>query len=97
MYLKIGPNWPNLQFCLTGSSKMAPRILIFSIAMGAEYLSYVKFIATRVPTFFGYIISVLASVPIEYRSKHSFINECTLIEIAQRMTYMKLLWFEQFA
>ena len=28
--------------------------------MGAEYLSYVKFIATDVPTFFGYIISVLA-------------------------------------
>ena len=30
--------------------------------MGAEYLSYAKFIATRAPTFFGYIISVLASV-----------------------------------
>ena len=41
---------------------MAPRILIFSIAMGADYLSYVKFIATRAPTFFGYIISVLAIV-----------------------------------
>ena len=40
----------------------APRILIFSIAMGAEYLSYVKFIATEVPTFFGNIISVLTSV-----------------------------------
>ena len=42
---------------------MASRILIFSIAMGAEYLSYVEFIATEAPTFFGYIISVLASVP----------------------------------
>ena len=30
--------------------------------MGAEYLSYVKFIGIRVPTFYGYIISVLASV-----------------------------------
>ena len=30
--------------------------------MGAEYLSYVKLIATEVPTFLGYIISVLASV-----------------------------------
>ena len=30
--------------------------------MGAEYLSYVKFIANEAPTFFGYIISVLASV-----------------------------------
>ena len=30
--------------------------------MGAEYSSYVKFIATRAPTFFGYTIAVLASV-----------------------------------
>ena len=36
--------------------------MIFSIAMGAEYLSYVKSIATFAPTFCGYIISVLASV-----------------------------------
>ena len=41
---------------------MAPRILIILIAMGAEYLSYVKFIATEAPTFFGYVISVLAMV-----------------------------------
>ena len=30
--------------------------------MGAEYLSYVKSIATFAPTFYGYIVSVLASV-----------------------------------
>ena len=30
--------------------------------MDAEYLSYVKFIVTEAPTFFGYIISVLAIV-----------------------------------
>ena len=30
--------------------------------MGADYSFYVKFIATKAPTFFGYIISVLASV-----------------------------------
>ena len=30
--------------------------------MGAEYLSYVKFIATYALKFFEYIISVLASV-----------------------------------
>ena len=36
--------------------------MIFSIAMGAEYLSYVKSIANFAPTFYGYIISVLASV-----------------------------------
>ena len=50
------------QCCLAGSSKRAPRILIFSIAMGAEYLFYMKSIATFAPTFYGYIISVLASV-----------------------------------
>ena len=33
--------------------------------MCAEYLPYVKFIATEAPTFFGYIISVLASVVFE--------------------------------
>ena len=34
---KNGPNWSHWQYCLAGSSKMAPRILIFSIAMGADY------------------------------------------------------------
>ena len=58
-YLKIGPNW---QCCSDGTSKMAPRILIFSIAMGANKLFYVKSIATYAPTFFRYIISVLAIV-----------------------------------
>jgi hypothetical protein len=37
-------------------------ILIFSIAMDADNSFYVKFIATYAPTFFGYIISVLAMV-----------------------------------
>ena len=41
---------------------MAPRIFIFSIVLGAKYLSYVKFIATFALNFFGYIISGLASV-----------------------------------
>ena len=41
---------------------MAPRILIFSIAMGADYSFYVKSIATFALTFFGHIISVLASM-----------------------------------
>ena len=39
------------QCCLVGSSKMAPRIFIFLIVLGAEYLSYIV-----------YIISVLVSV-----------------------------------
>ena len=39
---------------------MAPRILIFSIA---DYSFYVKYIVTCALTIFGYIISVLASMP----------------------------------
>ena len=50
------------QCFLAGRSKTAPSIFIFSIVLGAEYLSYLKSIATYAPTFFGYIISVLASV-----------------------------------
>ena len=44
--------WPNVevngldwQCCLAGSSKTAPRILMFSITMGADYSFYVKTIA----------------------------------------------------
>ena len=48
--------------CLADSSKTAPRILIFSIAMDPDNSLYVKFIATYVPTFFGCIISVLDGV-----------------------------------
>jgi hypothetical protein len=46
IYFKIGPNWPNQHCSLAGSTKTAPRILIFSIAMGANNSFYVKFIAT---------------------------------------------------
>ena len=45
--------------------------MIFSIAMGAEYLPYVKYIATFAPTFYGYIISALASVA-QYFMKLSY-------------------------
>jgi hypothetical protein len=34
-----------------GSSKIAPRILIFSIVLGAEYVSYVKSIETHAHAF----------------------------------------------
>ena len=59
LYEVNGLDW---QCYFAGSSKTSPSILIFSIAIGAEYLSYVKSIATVALTFFGYIISVLASV-----------------------------------
>ena len=62
IYLRIGLNLLNWQCCLAGSSKTAPRILIFSIAMGADYSFYMKSIASFALKVFGYIISVLASV-----------------------------------
>ena len=62
------------QCCLAGSSKRAPRIFIFSIFLGAEYSSYVKFIATRAPTFFGYIILVLASVTSLFVNRNSSLD-----------------------
>ena len=37
IYLENGPNGLYWQCYLAGSSKTAPRILIFSIAMGADY------------------------------------------------------------
>ena len=46
-------------------------MLIFSIAMDADYSFYVKFIATYVPTLFGFIISVLAMVPSLYKKVKS--------------------------
>ena len=54
--------WIGSAFYLAGSSKMAPRILIFSIAMGADYSFYVKSIATYAPAFLGYNDSVLVRV-----------------------------------
>ena len=41
---------------------MAPRILIFSRVLGAEYLFYLESIATYAPAFLGYNNSVLARV-----------------------------------
>ena len=43
--------------------KRLPGFRFFLIAMGANNSFYVKSIATYAPTFFGYIISVLAMVP----------------------------------
>ena len=62
IYLKI---WKIGQFgsaVQLVASKTAPKIFIFSIVLGAEYLSYVKSIATDAPKYFGYNISVLANV-----------------------------------
>ena len=62
IYQEIGQNGLNWQCFFAGSSKTSPIILIFSIAMGANYSFYVKFIATYAPTFLRYNNSVLAIV-----------------------------------
>ena len=73
IYHKIGPNWPNWpnrQCCLAGSSKTAPRILIFSIAMGADYSFYVKTIETHARAFLTLTTLVIGSVSsYVYRTK----------------------------
>jgi hypothetical protein len=51
---------PGKQHCQS-SSKTAPIIFIFSIAMGADYSSYLKSIAIYAPTFLGYNNSVIVS------------------------------------
>ena len=50
--------------------------------MGAEYLSYVKSIATFAPTFYGYIISVLDSVEdFAFIYNFSILKSCDACEI----------------
>ena len=57
-----GPNGLNWHCCLDGSSKTAPRILIFSMAMGADYSFELIFIETYAPQFIGYNELFLESV-----------------------------------
>ena len=55
-----GQNW---HCCLAGSSKMAPRILIFSIAIGADYSYKMKNSEIWAAAFFKHIHSLIATVP----------------------------------
>ena len=50
---------------LAGSSKMAPRILIFSIAIGADYSYEVKNSEILAPAFFKHNNSYIATVTAE--------------------------------
>ena len=49
-------------YCLAGCSKTAPRILIFSIAIGADYSFYVKTIETHARAFLALNILVIGRV-----------------------------------
>ena len=63
---------------------MALRILIFSIAIGADYSFYVTSIATYAPTFLGYNNSVLAIVQDQNKNKGvKFVNSLLLIGITK--------------
>ena len=62
IYIKNGPNGLYLQCCLAGSSKTAPRILIFSNALGADYSFELIFIETYAPHFNGHNKLFLDSV-----------------------------------
>ena len=54
---------------LAGSSKTAPRILIFSMAMGANYSFALISIETYAPQFIGHNEFFLGSVRLLYRSE----------------------------
>ena len=57
-----GPNGLNWQCCLAGSSKTAPRIFIFSMAMDADYTFELISIKTSAPQFKWHNKSFLGSV-----------------------------------
>ena len=62
IHFENGPNGLNWQCCLAGGSKTAPRILIFSIAMGANNSFELIFIETYTPQFNGHNTLFLDSV-----------------------------------
>jgi hypothetical protein len=53
---------------LAGSSKTAPRILILSIAMGADYSFQMKNIEIWAPAFFKHNYSFVATVELQHSS-----------------------------
>ena len=92
--LPIQPIWPiflvdrlNWQCCLAGSSKTAHRILIFSMAMGADYSSELIFNETCAPQFNGRNDFFLASVIIHPRFS-TYVKE----EYTMRKNLLKTLY-----
>ena len=69
----LAVNRLNWQCCLAGSSKTAPRILIFSIAMGADCSFYMKTIETHVRAFLT--LNILAIGRVSWKdSKYCFLS-----------------------
>ena len=66
---KNGPNGLDWHCCLAGSSKTAPGILIFSIAIGADYSYEVKNSEIWAHAFFKHNNSSVATVWIDVTNK----------------------------
>ena len=92
--LIIGPDWPNWQCCLAGGSQRAPRILIFSIAMGADYTFYVKSIETHARAFLPLNISAIGSVHDDAISKKNIFFE--KFDVNQKVWKLKIQIFKGF-
>jgi hypothetical protein len=69
IYLKNVPNGLNWHCCLAGSSQTASRILIFSIAMVADYSFDMKNIDIWAPAFFKLNNSFIATVTLGHGTK----------------------------
>ena len=80
IYLKIGPNWPNWQCCLTGSSKTAPRILIFFNWHGCRFFIWAKFewIFGHNNSFWSSVYSLTLCI---HNSSSSLISEIKIMRI----------------
>ena len=104
-----GPNWPNWQYCLASSSRTAPRILIFSIILGAKCSFYVKSNATYAPQFFWYNNSVLGLVDIKiqdliaqkvYLKKNPYMwlhKRFVLFRTRKQIKLVKVIWREEWS
>ena len=82
MFLVNGIDW---QCCLAGSSKTAPRISIFSIAMGANYLFEVKNNEIWAPAFFKhndlFIDTVILSSFHSFQPKKAELWKCNYLRM----------------
>ena len=76
---------------LAGSSQRAPRILIFSIAMGADYSFYVKIIETHARAFFTHNILVIGSV-LTYFFFSFFIFSIPFFQVAYQSSRGRGIW-----
>ena len=71
IHCENGPNGLNWQFCLAGSSKVAPTILIFSIAMGTDYSFELISIVHWLPQFFMHNKSIIGRVSVGRSSSNA--------------------------